>query len=184
MLGDLGKYFLPVFDPYFYCTMLSRLLSQQRRIMEGERGRHNGLQLNVLCMDCSLQNHRNSSMIRTVIGSCLKLLNRPRGELKLPGTVQGSWYYVNNWISMYLDLCSFYLVSRLRELHTLKGHVESVVKLKGLDIETIQQHYTVWGTKAFLAKRGGTEKWQLGIRILCLSFVLFLYDFVGHKGLE
>jgi hypothetical protein len=33
--------------------------------------------------------------------------------------------------------------SRLRELHTLKGHVESVVKLKGLDIDTIQQHYTV-----------------------------------------
>ncbi|THU57516.1 hypothetical protein C4D60_Mb03t04350 [Musa balbisiana] len=33
-------------------------------------------------------------------------------------------------------------VARLRELHTLKGHVESVVKLKGLDIETIQQHYT------------------------------------------
>ncbi|KAL5158289.1 Plasma membrane ATPase 4 [Glycine soja] len=34
-------------------------------------------------------------------------------------------------------------VARLRELHTLKGHVESVVKLKGLDIDTIQQHYTV-----------------------------------------
>ncbi|GLJ43045.1 hypothetical protein SUGI_0893570 [Cryptomeria japonica] len=34
-------------------------------------------------------------------------------------------------------------VARLRELHTLKGHVESVVKLKGLDIETIQQAYTV-----------------------------------------
>ncbi|GAV72384.1 E1-E2_ATPase domain-containing protein/Cation_ATPase_N domain-containing protein/Hydrolase domain-containing protein, partial [Cephalotus follicularis] len=34
-------------------------------------------------------------------------------------------------------------VARLRELHTLKGHVESVVKLKGLDIEAIQQHYTV-----------------------------------------
>ncbi|KAI3670453.1 hypothetical protein L1987_53727 [Smallanthus sonchifolius] len=34
-------------------------------------------------------------------------------------------------------------VARLRELYTLKGHVESVVKLKGLDIETIQQHYTV-----------------------------------------
>ncbi|CAK9136601.1 unnamed protein product [Ilex paraguariensis] len=34
-------------------------------------------------------------------------------------------------------------VARLRELRTLKGHVESVVKLKGLDIETIQQHYTV-----------------------------------------
>ncbi|KAH6772262.1 H[+]-ATPase 2 [Perilla frutescens var. hirtella] len=34
-------------------------------------------------------------------------------------------------------------IARLRELNTLKGHVESVVKLKGLDIETIQQHYTV-----------------------------------------
>ncbi|CAM8888460.1 unnamed protein product [Rhodiola kirilowii] len=34
-------------------------------------------------------------------------------------------------------------VARLRELHTLKGHMESVVKLKGLDIETMQQHYTV-----------------------------------------
>ena len=33
--------------------------------------------------------------------------------------------------------------ARLRELHTLKGHVESVVKLKGLDIDTIQQHYTL-----------------------------------------
>ncbi|KAI9117499.1 hypothetical protein K1719_011665 [Acacia pycnantha] len=34
-------------------------------------------------------------------------------------------------------------ISRLRELHTLKGHVESVVKLKGLDIDHIKQHYTV-----------------------------------------
>ncbi|KAK4481831.1 hypothetical protein RD792_012742 [Penstemon davidsonii] len=34
-------------------------------------------------------------------------------------------------------------IARLRELHTLKGHVESVVKLKGLDIENMQQHYTV-----------------------------------------
>ncbi|BAS93350.1 Os05g0319800, partial [Oryza sativa Japonica Group] len=34
-------------------------------------------------------------------------------------------------------------IARLRELHTLKGHVESVVKLKGLDIDTIQNHYTV-----------------------------------------
>nr|3M50_P Chain P, N.plumbaginifolia H+-translocating ATPase mRNA [Nicotiana plumbaginifolia]3M51_P Chain P, N.plumbaginifolia H+-translocating ATPase mRNA [Nicotiana plumbaginifolia]4DX0_P Chain P, N.plumbaginifolia H+-translocating ATPase mRNA [Nicotiana plumbaginifolia] len=30
-----------------------------------------------------------------------------------------------------------------RELHTLKGHVEAVVKLKGLDIETIQQSYDI-----------------------------------------
>jgi len=34
-------------------------------------------------------------------------------------------------------------IARLRELTTLKGHVESVVKLKGLDIDTIQQNYTV-----------------------------------------
>ncbi|KAL1217475.1 ATPase 3, plasma membrane-type [Cardamine amara subsp. amara] len=33
-------------------------------------------------------------------------------------------------------------IARLRELYTLKGHVESVVKLKGLDIETAG-HYTV-----------------------------------------
>ncbi|KAI9188589.1 hypothetical protein LWI28_004060 [Acer negundo] len=34
-------------------------------------------------------------------------------------------------------------VARLRELTTLKGHVESVAKLKGLDIDTTQHHYTV-----------------------------------------
>ncbi|KAK4756173.1 hypothetical protein SAY87_006300 [Trapa incisa] len=34
-------------------------------------------------------------------------------------------------------------VARLRELGTLKGHMESVVKLKGLDIDTIQASYTV-----------------------------------------
>jgi H+-transporting ATPase len=37
----------------------------------------------------------------------------------------------------------FYCCCRLRELSTLKGQVESVVKLKGLDMEGIQQHYTV-----------------------------------------
>jgi hypothetical protein len=47
--------------------------------------------------------------------------------------------------------CIFYIADtieggcRLREVHTLKGHVESVVRLKGLDINTIQQSYTVWG---------------------------------------
>ncbi|XP_047074807.1 plasma membrane ATPase-like [Lolium rigidum] len=34
-------------------------------------------------------------------------------------------------------------IARLRELHTLKGHVDSVVKLKGLDIDTINHNYTV-----------------------------------------
>ncbi|KAF5956291.1 hypothetical protein HYC85_003516 [Camellia sinensis] len=32
---------------------------------------------------------------------------------------------------------------KLRELHRLKGHVEPIVKLKGLDIENSQQHYTL-----------------------------------------
>lgn len=44
---------------------------------------------------------------------------------------------------MNLDFVPFVFVSRLRELNTIKEHVESVVKLKGLDIDTIQQHYTV-----------------------------------------
>lgn len=35
-------------------------------------------------------------------------------------------------------------IARLRELHTLKGKVESVVKRKGLDLDDINnQHYTV-----------------------------------------
>ncbi|CAN1224060.1 ATPase 9, plasma membrane-type [Linum perenne] len=43
----------------------------------------------------------------------------------------------------YRELSEIAEQAKRRELHTLKGHVESVVKLKGLDIETIQQHYTV-----------------------------------------
>ncbi|KMZ75899.1 Proton-exporting ATPase [Zostera marina] len=34
-------------------------------------------------------------------------------------------------------------IARMTELRTLKGHVESVVKLKGLEMENIQQHYTL-----------------------------------------
>ncbi|CAM6112362.1 unnamed protein product [Calypogeia fissa] len=34
-------------------------------------------------------------------------------------------------------------IAKLREQFTLKGHVESVVKMKGLDMEHIQQSYTV-----------------------------------------
>ncbi|XP_077236772.1 plasma membrane ATPase 1-like [Tasmannia lanceolata] len=34
-------------------------------------------------------------------------------------------------------------IARLRELHTLKGRVESFAKLKGLDIDAINQHYTL-----------------------------------------
>lgn len=66
---------------------LSRLLSQPKRIMDGERGRPNGLWHNVHCMASRLQTPGRSSMIRT--GSCLKLLNRPRDVLKLPGKLYG-----------------------------------------------------------------------------------------------
>lgn len=48
-----------------------------------------------------------------------------------------------HFLRIILSKLIVYASSRLRELHTLKGHVESVVKLKGLDIETIQGHYTV-----------------------------------------
>ncbi|KAL3695049.1 hypothetical protein R1sor_008700 [Riccia sorocarpa] len=34
-------------------------------------------------------------------------------------------------------------IARLRELNTLKGHVESVVRLKGIDAEVIRQSYTL-----------------------------------------
>ncbi|KAL6008424.1 ATPase 11, plasma membrane-type [Asimina triloba] len=34
-------------------------------------------------------------------------------------------------------------IARLRELHTLKGRVESFAKLKGLDLDAINQHYTL-----------------------------------------
>ncbi|XP_047941944.1 plasma membrane ATPase 2-like isoform X2 [Salvia hispanica] len=34
-------------------------------------------------------------------------------------------------------------IARMRELRTLKGHVESVVRLKGLDIDEIKQAYTL-----------------------------------------
>ncbi|KAG6557064.1 hypothetical protein Mapa_000990 [Marchantia paleacea] len=34
-------------------------------------------------------------------------------------------------------------IARLRELNTLKGHVESVVRMKGIDVEAIQQSYTL-----------------------------------------
>ena len=35
------------------------------------------------------------------------------------------------------------IMCRLRDSSTLKGHVESVVKAKNIDVDTIQQAYTV-----------------------------------------
>ena len=134
-----------------------RLPSLPRKTMERKRGKLNGHLLREPSMDFSLQKLQTFSMIRIATESSLRLLSRPRDELKLQGKnqphnlkytlmslcFQGSGLRVhqNNTRDVYnfFVLCDF----RLRELHTLKGHVESVVKLKGLDIDTIQQHYTV-----------------------------------------
>lgn len=34
-------------------------------------------------------------------------------------------------------------IARMRELHTLKGMVQSFAKLRGLDVDAMNQHYTV-----------------------------------------
>ncbi|KAL3630671.1 hypothetical protein CASFOL_023655 [Castilleja foliolosa] len=34
-------------------------------------------------------------------------------------------------------------IARLQEVYTLKGHIESVLKMKGLDINSIQHYYTI-----------------------------------------
>lgn len=106
--------------------------------MDGEKGRLNGSWNNEQSTVSSHQNRQKFLTIRMATGSCLSLLNRPRGGRKWLGKiiVKGiSHIHCINFL-----ICTCY---RLRELHTLKGHVESVVKLKGLDIDTIQQHYTV-----------------------------------------
>ena len=175
MLRDLCNIFLPIFDHPLNCPILSRLLSRQRRIMEGKRGRHNGLQLNELCMGCNLQKHQNSSMIRTTLGNCLKSLNMPRDVLKLPGNVQGSWYYVlRSWISTYLEFCPFFLLF-------FDFQVEGAPHTQG----------ACW----VCCEIEGTWYWNHSATLHCLSrksifwlenwdFVLFLFGFVGRKGLE
>lgn len=60
----------------------------------------------------------------------------------------------HNFISPFHDLSFFLLFlsisssssssCRLRELHTLKGRVESFAKLRGLDVDAMNGHYTVW----------------------------------------
>ncbi|KAF9682727.1 hypothetical protein SADUNF_Sadunf05G0138700 [Salix dunnii] len=75
-----------------------------KRIKENERGCRHELLINASCMDCILLKTRNSSMIRATTESYLMLLNRPGGALR-----------------------SLAAHGLLRELHTLYGHVESVV---------------------------------------------------------
>ncbi|GJW54300.1 ATPase 9 isoform X3 [Tanacetum coccineum] len=83
-------------------------------------------------------------------------------------------------------------VARLRELHTLKGHVESVVKLKGLDIETIQQHYRdrLTGTPLLMGPtKNGIYELSSSIRsIIAYSSVkanaIDWHHRLGHPSLE
>lgn len=82
------KTFIYPFDSFLlssHLIILSRLLSQQRRIMEEEKGRHNGLPLSVLFMVCNLAEQQKFSVTKKITGSYLKLLNRPRSVLKLQG---------------------------------------------------------------------------------------------------
>ncbi|GJR06574.1 ATPase 9 isoform X3 [Tanacetum coccineum] len=83
-------------------------------------------------------------------------------------------------------------VARLRELHTLKGHVESVVKLKGLDTETIQQHYRdrLTGTPLLMGPtKNGIYELSSSIRsIIAYSSVkanaIDWHHRLGHPSLE
>ncbi|CAH2049847.1 unnamed protein product [Thlaspi arvense] len=72
-------------------------------------------------------------------------LNQMAEEAKRRAEIARTLSYILPLSSQLKEACSFcqFVTMRLRELHTLKGHVESVVKLKGLDIDTIQQSYTV-----------------------------------------
>lgn len=51
---------------------------------------------------------------------------------------------------------SLFMPSRLRELHTLKGKVESIAKLRGLDID-VNPHYTVWTMNSLRKKSASSE---------------------------
>ncbi|TKY74642.1 ATPase 5 [Spatholobus suberectus] len=105
-----------------------RLPSLQRKAMAKKREKHSGQLHKALFMVFSHLKQPTFSMTKIATGSFQRLLSKPRDVLRLQGKPLTS-----------LLLCGI----KLRELRTLKGHVESVVKLKGLDIDTIQQHYTV-----------------------------------------
>jgi hypothetical protein len=116
--------------------------------MEKKRGKLSGHLLRGLYMDFNHQKLLVFSMRRAVTENCPRLLSRQREEPKLQGMhplhrLQLYIYNHHHYYTKIDSIPSMLIAYRLRELHTLKGHVESVVKLKGLDIDTIQQHYTV-----------------------------------------
>lgn len=142
--------------------------------MGKRREKLSGLLLRGPYMAFNHQKPTTFSVKRTVTGSFQRSQNKPSGGLRLQGkhhvysihSGKMQLCHLNTEIVSCLPVMPMHFVMqkllieilrqfvsccrcRLRELHTLKGHVESVVKLKGLDIDTIQQHYTVWG-RAFL----------------------------------
>lgn len=130
---------------FFYCVVLNRLLSPPRKIMEERRERLNGLLLRGLYTVFKHPRLQTSSTRKAATENFLKSLNKPKDVLKLQG--KDTYIYCLLFIIYYLCMKEVKkrlgFLYRLREVLTLKGHVESVVKLKGLDIDTIQQHYTV-----------------------------------------
>lgn len=127
-----------------------RLRLRGKRTSGRNSGSYNGLMHKEHYMDCKRRMPK-CSMTELTSPSSIRWPKKPKGELKLQGM---------NWIRMWRRNCLRFKIEglsfgcwricfRLRELHTLKGHVESVVRLKGLDIDTIQQAYTVWQKSLF-----------------------------------
>lgn len=133
-------------------VLFSRLLSQGKRTLERNSVSFNGHMHKEHCMDCNHQIPRCLLNVH-ISQNSIRWLKKPKEELKLQGEQQSfvlawyrkwilTWQYCYTWVYNSLTVKSI-ILCRLRELHTLKGHVESVVRLKGLDIDTIQQAYTV-----------------------------------------
>lgn len=124
-----------------------RLPSQGRRILvkknvslNGHMHREPSTGYTHLIQRCSVNTTSSQNSTRW--------LKRQNEELRLQGKPikRTSTRYLNLLqcrVILIHDALIYFESCRLRELSTLKGHVESVVRLKGLDIDTIQQSYTV-----------------------------------------
>ena len=125
----------------------------RQKDLEGNPVKHNGPMPSERCMDFTHQIRRKGWLLEAVaIESLVSWLSRLREGLKLqskyPKVPLLSIFFV--FAKFKGDLScnvlihdNFCVCCRLRELNTLKGHVESVVRMKNLDIGTIQQSYTV-----------------------------------------
>lgn len=94
----------------------------------------------MLSQHTPLHTHRESSSLTPVI-----VRQQALGRSKFLSSIHHSstFIYMNTIATLIIIVIYHYVFCRLRELHTLKGRVESFAKLKGLDIDAINQHYTV-----------------------------------------